>query len=185
MSEITTQTLRFHRQQTYPVLSDLEESIRAVLRMHTTRLAARKVEVVLETRPTPRVPLLEGDMRQVLNNLVRNAYEAMPNGGYLRVRLRPAVSPSTGKEGVHLTVADTGTGFLPKMRAHLYEPFHTSKEVTGTGLGLWISKGIVEKHGGTIAMRSLTETTPDEAHGTVFLLWLPLVAAPVTAELPA
>ncbi len=182
VSEITTQTLRFHRQQTSPVPSDLEDSIRSVLRMHTTRLATRKVEVELEVRPTPRIPLLEGDMRQVLNNLVRNAYEAMPCGGRLRVRLRPAIEPGTGERGLRVTVADTGTGFSPKMRAHLYEPFHTSKEVTGTGLGLWISKGIVEKHGGTIRMRSVAETPGGDApHGTVFALWLPEAAVAMVA----
>jgi signal transduction histidine kinase len=118
--------------------------------------------------------LLEGDVRQVLNNLVRNAYDAMPLGGTLHVRLRAASSPATGQAGVRITVADTGTGFLPAMREHLFEPFHTSKEITGTGLGLWISKGIVDKHGGRIGMRSRMEEASPGLHGTVFSLWLPL-----------
>lgn len=176
VSEIAKQTLRFHRQQSSPVPADLGEMLRAVLRLHMTRLLARRVEVILDLYPTPPASVLEGDMRQVLNNLVRNAYEATPDGGLLHVRLRPAMSQS-GEPGARITIADTGTGFLPSMREHLFEPFHTSKQVTGTGLGLWISKGIVDNHGGTLRMRTRLqdESEPDRGHGTVFQLWLPLV----------
>ena len=111
--------------------------------------------------------LMEGDVRQVLNNLIRNAYEAMPKGGQLHLRLRSARCMKSGIDGVRISVGDTGTGFLPAMRKTLFEPFHTSKEVTGTGLGLWISKGIIDKHGGTIQMKSRMGT------GTLFSLWLP------------
>lgn len=174
VSEITTQTLRFHKQQTLPGPADLAEMLKAVLRLHASRLQSRGVALKMNVRPTPELQLLEGDVRQVLNNLIRNAYEAMPNAGRLLVRLRPARSPRTGAAGARVTVADTGTGFLPRNREHLYEPFFTSKEVTGTGLGLWISKGIVDKHGGHIAMRSRLATPDGGGHGTVFSLWFPL-----------
>ena len=176
VADITIQTLRFHRQQTMAVPVDLNEVIPAVLRLYTARFAARRVEVKLRLLPTPFPLLLEGDVRQVLNNLVRNAYDAMPNGGRLYVRLKPARCMKTGRNGVRLAVADTGTGFLPKMRKTLFEPFHTSKEVTGTGLGLWISKGIIDKHHGRIQMRSRHLDSPggETGHGTVFSMWLPL-----------
>jgi signal transduction histidine kinase len=177
VSDITLQTLRFHRSQTSAAPVDLHETIPAVLRLYASRFTSRKVEVKINLRETPSAMLLEGDLRQVLNNLIRNAYDAMPKGGKLHVRLRPARCPITSKLGLRICVADTGTGFLPKMRKHLFEPFHTSKEVTGTGLGLWISKGIVDKHGGRIKMRSrLQEHSPD-FHGTLFSLWLPLAGA--------
>ena len=177
VSEITTQTLRFHRQQTLPAPADVGAMLKAVLRLHASRLQSRGVALQLVLRPTAEVHLLEGDVRQVLNNLIRNAYEAMPNNGRLLVRLRPARSPRTGEPGARVTVADTGTGFLPRNREHLFEPFFTSKELTGTGLGLWISKGIVDKHKGHLAMRSRLETGDGKAHGTVFSLWLPLGSA--------
>ena len=63
------------------------------------------------------------------------------------------------------------------MREHLFEPFYTSKDTTGTGLGLWISKGIVDKHGGTISLRSRLAGQGTEPHGTVFAIWLPLQPA--------
>ena len=72
--------------------------------------------------------------------------------------------------GVRITVADTGEGIRADIRNRLFEPFQTTKEQTGTGLGLWVSKGIVEKHRGCIRMRSRRE----EPHGTVFAIWLPV-----------
>jgi PAS domain S-box-containing protein len=174
ISDITMQTLRFHRHQTATAPVDLHDTIPAVLRLYSARFAARNVEVKLRLRQTPYAMLLEGDLRQVLNNLIRNAYDAMPKGGKLHVRLRPARCPITSIPGLRICVADTGTGFLPKMKKHLFEPFHTSKEITGTGLGLWISKGIIDKHKGRIKMRSRLQEVSPHFHGTLFSLWLPL-----------
>ena len=177
VADIVTQTLRFHRQQSAAALTDLNEAVPAILRLYNTRFRARGITLAVRLRPTPPAMLLEGDIRQVLNNLIRNAYDAMPRGGELQVRLRPATCLHTGVPGLRITVADTGTGFLPSIRPHLYEPFHTSKEVTGTGLGLWISKNILDKHAGRIAMRSRHEADAgDRGHGTVFSLWLPLLS---------
>ena len=176
VSDITLQTLRFHRQQSTPSPVHLHETIPAVLRLYSSRFSSRNVEVKLRLRETPAAMLLEGDIRQVLNNLIRNAYDAMPRGGDLHIRLRPCRCVLTDREGLRLSVADTGTGFLPKMRKHLFEPFHTSKEITGTGLGLWISKGIIDKHQGRIHMRTKLHDPETDAkpHGTLFSLWLPL-----------
>ena len=168
VADITMQTLRFHRQQSSAAAVQLGDTIPAVLRLYGGRFSARKVALKTRLRPTPEAMLLDGDIRQVLNNLIRNAYDAMPDGGPLHVRLRPGSCLKTWIRGVRITIADTGIGFLPKMRKTLFEPFHTSKEVTGTGLGLWISKGIVDKHKGRMHMRSKM------GRGTVFSLWLPL-----------
>ena len=168
VADITMQTLRFHRQQTAAAPVNLAETVDAILRLYASRLPARKITLHKRMPPAPLPLLLEGDIRQVLNNLIRNAYDAMPMGGRLHLRCRPETCPHTGVKGVRVTVADTGTGFLPAMRGHLFEPFHTTKEVTGTGLGLWISKGIVDKHHGRIHMRSA------EGVGTVFAIWLPV-----------
>jgi signal transduction histidine kinase len=170
------QTLRFHRQQSVAAPVHLHEVIPAVLRLYASRFGSRKVEVKLRIRETPAAMMFEGDLRQVLNNLIRNAYDAMPKGGKLHIRLRPARCPITSDEGLRISVADTGTGFLPKMRRHLFEPFHTSKEITGTGLGLWISKGIVDKHGGRIKMKSRLQEHSPHFHGTIFSLWFPMAA---------
>ena len=168
VSDITLQTLHFHRHQANPTPVDLEITTAAILRLYASRFPARNITIDRRMKPAPKALLLEGDIRQVLNNLVRNAYDAMPSGGLLHLRLRPASCMKTGKDGVRFSVADTGTGFHPSMHGHVFEPFHTTKDVTGTGLGLWISKGIIDKHQGRIQMRSR------EGAGTVFSIWLPL-----------
>ena len=168
VADITLQTLQFHRQQTTLTPVDIEDTTAAILRLYSSRFPARNISVSQRMRPAPKPLLFEGDFRQVLNNLIRNAYDAMPSGGSLHLRLRPALCLKTGVDGVRVSVADTGTGFHPDMRGHVFEPFHTTKDVTGTGLGLWITKGIIDKHYGRICMRSR------EGAGTVFSIWLPL-----------
>jgi PAS domain S-box-containing protein len=174
VTEITLQTLRFNRQQSKPVEVDMAELLRTVMALYTGRLLVRNIDADMRLRKAPQVLSLEGEVRQVVNNLVRNALDSMSNGGRLLVRLHPQQNWRSGAKGVRLTVADTGEGISPEMQAHLYEPFQTTKEMTGTGLGLWVSKGIVEKHGGHIR----TRTRRGEGHGTVFAVWLPVEGGP-------
>ncbi|MEK6397500.1 MAG: ATP-binding protein [Terriglobus sp.] len=111
----------------------------------------------------------ENDIRQVLNNLISNAIDAMRTGGRLLVRAHDAVDAS-GHAGVRITVADTGTGMSVETQRRLFEPFYTTKELNGNGLGLWISKEIVDRHHGRLTLRS---TEHAALHGTVFALFLP------------
>lgn len=170
VTEITLQTLRFHRQQRKPVEADLGELLRTVLSLYKGRLLAREISIEMKLRDTPLVWHMDGEIRQVVNNLVRNALDAMETGGHLYVRLHSQPDWKTGRKGVRITVADTGEGIRPEIMAHLFEPFQTSKDLTGTGLGLWVTQGIVQKHGGFIE----TKTRRGERHGTVFAVWLPL-----------
>ncbi len=87
----------------------------------------------------------------------------------LRAHLMKHGSP-TGQPGIRLTVADTGHGMSTHVAARIFEPFYTTKEMNGTGLGLWISSGIVERHHGRLRVRSSTDAA---RHGTVFSLFLP------------
>jgi PAS domain S-box-containing protein len=174
VTEITLQTLRFNRQHSKPVEVDMAELLRTVIALYTGRLLVRNIDANMKLMESPRVFSLEGEIRQVVNNLVRNALDAMNYGGRLLVRLHPQQDWRSGAKGVRLTVADTGAGISQEMMAHLYEPFQTTKEMTGTGLGLWVSKGIIEKHGGHIR----TRTQRGENHGTVFAVWLPLRGSP-------
>jgi PAS domain S-box-containing protein len=170
VTEITLQTLRFNRQHSKPTEVDMAELLHTVVAMYTGRLLVRHIDADMKLRASPRVLSLEGEIRQVVNNLVRNALDAMGSGGRLLVRLHPQRDWRTGAKGVRLTVADTGEGISPEMKAHLFEPFQTTKEMTGTGLGLWVSKGIVDKHCGRI----WTRTRRGQSHGTVFAVWLPV-----------
>ncbi len=174
VTEITLQTLRFHRHANKPTEVDLGGLARSVLGLYAGRMLLKNIRMEWRVEETPRVLCLEGEIRQVLNNLVRNALDALSPGGSLTIRVSPACDWRRHRPGVRVTVADTGEGIRSEMMTgRLFGLFETTKELTGTGLGLWVSKGIVEKHGGTIRVRSrrATETRPG---GTVFAVWLPL-----------
>lgn len=174
VTEITLQTLRFHRQQSKPTKVDLADLLRTLMTLYTGRLLVRRLQVEMKLSHAPPVLCLEGEIRQVVNNLLRNALDAMTEGGRLLIRMHPQTNWVSGQKGVRLTLADTGEGIAPEIMQHLFEPFQTTKELAGTGLGLWVSKGIVEKHNGTIRTRSRRGQT----HGTVFTVWLPLDGGP-------
>ena len=176
VSEITLQTLRFHRQLNRPAKVSLADLIEAVLSLYTGRLMVRGISTDVKSSNASPVMCLEGEVRQVLNNLIRNAVDAMADGGRLSIRVRPGCGVHR-REGVYMTIADTGEGISPQILEHLFEPFHTTKQLTGTGLGLWVSKGIIDKHGGSIQVRT-RRTVP---RGTVFSLWLPADGAEILA----
>jgi signal transduction histidine kinase len=111
-------------------------------------------------------------LRQAFSNLIGNAIDAMPRGGTLAIRLRQTHAWNKAhRPGVRVTILDTGHGIEPQHRKNLFQPFFTTKEDVGTGLGLWITRSIVEKHGGTIRVKS--RIGPKD-HGTAFSIFLPL-----------
>ena len=171
VSQIATQTLRFHRQAAKPTWVVPGELIDAVLNLYHGRLSNSGIRVESSYRTKRRVLCFENDIRQVLNNLIANAIDAMRNGGRLLVRTNDAVQQSTGRTGVRLTIADTGHGMSDAVQQRVFEPFYTTKGMNGTGLGLWISEGIVQRHCGRMEVRSSTQP---ECHGTVFTLFLPV-----------
>ncbi len=165
VSQITTQTLRFHRQSKAAAWADVAEIMAAVLGLFRRRFAERRIEILTEYGPETRIRCLEDELRQVFVNLVSNALDATPDSGRLRVRVR-----GVGRDGVRVTVADTGCGIPEAMRPRIFEPFFSTKDETGIGLGLWVSHGILRKHAGRIRLRSATSP---ERHGTVFSLFFP------------
>ena len=173
VSHIVTQTLRFHRQSDKAAPIRFGEIVESVLLLFRIRLqhAAATVEVI--DRQTVPLVCYGSDVRQVVANLIGNALDAV-NGrgaGSIRVRMRDAVESSTGRSGVRLTVADSGSGMSAATRARLFEPFFSTKGARGTGLGLWVSRGILEKHGAVLRVKS---TEGEIRHGTVFTVFFPL-----------
>jgi signal transduction histidine kinase len=127
-----------------------------------------------------------GELRQLFSNLISNAVDALEEGGRLRVRVTHVRAASNGrKPGVRVTIADNGSGIRPEDRARIFEPFFTTRRDSGTGLGLWLSEGIVRKHGGSIRLRTSTRTGRS---GTAFAIFLPEVPGNlsiVTQQIPA
>jgi PAS domain S-box-containing protein len=170
VSQIATQTLRFHRQTANPTWVSPADLLDAVLNLYHGRLTNSGVKVQASYATDMKVLCFENDIRQVLNNLIANAIDAMRQGGKLVVRAHDATQHSTGRRGVRLTIADTGHGMPEAVRRRLFQPFYTTKGLSGTGLGLWISEGIVKRHHGRLEVRSSQHPVH---HGTVFTLFLP------------
>jgi signal transduction histidine kinase len=184
VSEITQQTLRFYRQSTVAVMSHVTEIIDSVLSLHQGRVHALHVEVVRQYRDDISLFCFAGELRQLFANLIGNALDAMRSGGQLSLTVRSSRSwrdPSI--PGVRVFVCDTGSGMSDAVRRRIFEPFFTTKEDTGTGLGLWVSAEIVQKHSGTVRVRSRAADPGDASQpsGTIFMLFFPL-RAPEAAE---
>ncbi len=174
VAAITSQTLRFHKQATSPQEITAEQLFESVLSIYHGRTAHTQVTIEQRLRATRPVRCFEGEIRQVISNLVSNALDAMSqSGGKLHLRSRQGTNWSTGEQGLVLTIADTGSGISQAARAKLFRPFFTTKGITGTGLGLWVSKEIVDRHRGSLRVRS---RQAPENHGTVFTLFLPFKA---------
>ena len=178
VSQIASQTLRFHRQSTSATEVAPESLLEEVLGIYRMRLTDSRVVVSHDYTSGLRVTCYEGDIRQVLTNLVGNAFDVMRNGGRLRLKTRRATWWATGEPGVMITVADDGPGMPEQVRSRIFEAFYSTKGIHGTGLGLWISQRIVQKHCGHLVVRSSTGAS----HGAVFHLWLPAALADTASE---
>jgi two-component system, sporulation sensor kinase E len=152
VSAIASQTLRFYRQTTHPQSVRGHDLIESVLLVLKGRFANTNITVERRDRALKPVKCFEGEIRQVLSNLLTNAIDAMqPRGGRLLLRSREATHWKTGRRGI-------------------FEAFFTTKDIGGTGLGLWISKDIVNRHHGELKVRSSQRLSHC---GTVFALFLP------------
>lgn len=173
-SSITNQTLRFHKQATSPTAVTAEDLLESVLSVHRSRIVNAHVLVERLDRTQRPVLCFEGEIRQVLSNLVGNAVDAMQSsGGRLLLRSRVARDWATKRTGLAITVADTGAGMSRSTIAQIFQAFFTTKGIAGTGLGLWVSKEILDRHHGRLTVRSSQQPG---ASGTVFLLFLPFEA---------
>jgi len=170
---ITSQTLRFHRQATSPQLMNPRDLTDTVLSIYQGRVNNTRVRIERRSRARRKVHCFDGEIRQVISNLIGNALDVMPSGGRLVVREREATNWRTGEPGVSITIADNAAGMSPEVQSRIFNPFFTTKGVTGTGLGLWVSKEIVQRHRGVLNVRS---SQSPAHHGTVFTLFLPFDA---------
>ena len=183
VSQITQQTLRFYRQSTQPTLTRLSEVLDSVLTLYRGRIHAAQIDVIRRYSDSAELLSFSGELRQLFANLVGNALDAMSQGGHLTLSVRSSRDWRNGHAaGVRIVVADTGSGMTEEVRQRIFEPFFTTKEATGTGLGLWVSAEIVEKHRGRVRVRSRVangggSSVQPESHvrraGTVFIIFFP------------
>jgi PAS domain S-box-containing protein len=171
VSQVASQTLRFSRASNRDSACKPSELIETTLQLLRPKLQLAQVEVSTEIRQDPQFSCSTGEIQQVLINLINNSIEAMAGSG--RIRIRAAASPdwsNRASTGVRITVADTGIGMSRETSHRMREAFFTTKEGTGTGMGMWIVSELIEKHGGKI---SVSSSMHPGHHGTVLSLFLP------------
>jgi signal transduction histidine kinase len=150
---------------------NLNEVLESVLVLFSPQIKRSQIQVVKRFEATRNVRGFPGELRQVFSNLVGNAIEAISRGGNLALHTRESsLGSDPARKGVRITILDSGIGIPRGVRKNLFAPFYTTKGEKGTGLGLWISRGIIEKHEGTI---HLTSTNRNGRSGTAFSVFLP------------
>jgi PAS domain S-box-containing protein len=157
VSHITRQTLGFYRESKDPVDVSLPQLLDDILDLQLRRLEFGNIAVEKQYTTGGVIQGFPVELKQVFLNLLVNAAQAMPDGGKLRLRVAKCRSRDNRAAGISVSIADTGSGIAPEQSQHLFEPFFTTKSTKGTGLGLWISKGIVQKYGGSIRFRSVRQ----------------------------
>jgi PAS domain S-box-containing protein len=169
VSAISRRTLGFFRDTSARAEVSLPHLLDETLSFYEHQLAIHAVNVVRDYRTRGMVRVSQGEMQQVFANLISNALEAMENGGVLTLRVTESADHEPS--GVRVDVEDTGKGITEADLKRIFEPFFTTKPNTGTGLGLWVTREIIEKHGGTIAVNS--QSQPGGKHRTQFSIFLP------------
>jgi signal transduction histidine kinase len=170
VSHIVTQTLKFHRQSTHAAQSRASDILESVVSLYQSRVVTLHTKIVRRYVAQDSMLCFAGDMRQVFANLIGNALDAIGEGGRIWLRTRRGHSPRTGAPGVRVTVADDGCGMSAATQKAVFEAFFTTKGMTGTGLGLWVSEEIVRTHRGTIRLKSCDAVGRS---GTVFAIFFP------------
>ncbi|HZI56085.1 MAG TPA: PAS domain S-box protein, partial [Verrucomicrobiae bacterium] len=172
VAHIARQTLGFYRDTSSPIHFNVAQALDDLLLLYANRFEGRKIKVIKQYDEDIQIIGLAGEIRQAFSNLITNSIDAMPAGGSLLVRVSKSHAWTNSQaSGIRITILDTGSGIAPQHMGNLFQPFFTTKEDVGTGLGLWITRNIVEKHGGVIYVKSRTGPTQ---HGTAFSIFLPL-----------
>lgn len=167
LAHIARQSLGFYRELRAPSILNLSESVRDTVELYRKRFASGGIEIALHLQDEILINGIKGEIRQVISNLLVNALEATQDGG--RIEIESVLDGAWAR----VSVIDHGAGIEDEISSKIFEPFFTTKQGTGTGLGLWITQSIVEKHGGRLTMK----TKRGEDSGTRFVIELPSVSA--------
>jgi PAS domain S-box-containing protein len=171
IAHITRQSLGFYRETSISAHFKPSTIVREVTDFYTSRAISLGISFIVNAKTERQVLGSAGELRQILSNLLANSLDACVRGSTIRVEASSALDPrDLSRPGVRITISDTGFGIPAKHLENIFEPFFTTKKDTGTGLGLWVSRELVEKHGGTLRVRSRTS---NPFCGTVFSIFLP------------
>ena len=174
ISRITKQVLAYHRESKHPTAVDPGELIDGALAIFRTRALEQNIVFLESVRCTRSLSLHSGEIRQVFSNLISNGLDAIgENGGTFRVKCVHGSDPRNQQKGVYFLFSDSGSGIPREILPKIFEAFFTTKDLKGSGIGLWLSAEVIGKHGGTIRVRSRTS---GPYRGTLFSVFLPVSA---------
>lgn len=171
VSQITTRTLQFHRQSEQPSMADVCQLMDSILNVFRPRLKDRQITVTRRYSECGNLYCYAEDLRQAFASILSNGADALSDGGELKIRICRARRHDTQELGFRITIADNGMGLAPDLSRRVFEPFFSTKEATGTGLGLWVTLGIVQRHQGTIRFRG---SIHPRHHGATVSIFLPI-----------
>jgi PAS domain S-box-containing protein len=171
IAHITRQSLGFYRESNAPAPTSVNEVLESAVDLLKSKINAKQAVIEKQWAKNVEITAVAGELRQVFSNLLVNSLEAIGKKGIIKMRVSTATAFNDSPPCVRVTIADSGNGISAEAQQHIFEPFFTTKGTVGTGLGLWVSKQIIDKHGGSIRMRSSTNGT---RRGTVFSVVLPV-----------
>ncbi len=177
IAHITRQSLGFYRDDSALTVFSVASVVNQTVTFYLSRASHRNIMINTSLRSDLELLGSPGEMRQVLSNLLSNALDACESGGTIRVGIRKDKDDRSSKIGARIVIADSGCGIDAIKIASIFEPFYTTKGSTGTGLGLWVTRQLVEKHGGSIRVRS---TVRGHYRGTTFRIFFPSVHADIS-----
>jgi PAS domain S-box-containing protein len=172
IAHITRQSLGFYRETDTAAIVSVNAVLESAVDLMKSKIKAKRAVIQKDWDRNAEIVALAGELRQVFSNLIANSLDAIDHGGTIKLRISAAAPDfKSGPRRIRVTVADNGHGIGAGSRKHIFEPFFTTKGAVGTGLGLWVTKQIVDKHSGTIHVRSCTRGA---RRGTVFSVVLPV-----------
>jgi signal transduction histidine kinase len=174
VAHITRQSQGFYRESNAPVSTSIHEVLKSTVDLLEGKIKAKQAVIDMQWNEDVEITAVGGELRHVFFNLRANSLDAIAESGVIKVRVSTGSSLKDGHRFVRVTIADNGSGVSARLRQQIFEPFVTTKGATGTGLGLWVSKQIIDKHNGIVRMRSNTAAI---RRGTVFSVILPVECA--------
>lgn len=169
VAQISRLSLGFYHENSAPAEISIPALLDSVVGLFQARILSKMVMIEKQYAKRLRIRGVEGELRQVFANLMANSLDAVDERGTIKLRVSSALS-TAGEPFVRVTIADSGHGIAQQARQYIFEPFFTTKGDTGIGLGLWVTRQIVEKHGGSIRVHSRTARPRS---GTVVSVLLP------------
>jgi PAS domain S-box-containing protein len=184
VTQISRAMLSLYRESKAPVPVNIKKMLEDLLLLMEGRFKSLGVSVATDLPAEITIDGFPSELRQVFTNLITNAAEAAGDGGNVAIRIIPmstasnSLHPASGQRaepGAMVEITDNGPGIAPEVREHLFQPFFTTKGERGTGLGLWVSQGIIRKHAGSIQLDSRIDGPNRGTTASVFLVSKPII----------